>query len=103
MKKQIHRTLQSALLLFTIICTIHAQNLWDGATYPDEYGLRQRMTHMLQRIAAKEYGTKSMAYSKYSDVGLPKKQMNWMHRLNWKLTAEGGCGLKNKFTFRNTT
>ncbi len=43
---------------------------WSCSTYPDEAGFQQRMKGMLQKIATKEFGKRSLAESKCPDTGL---------------------------------
>ena len=50
-----------------------AQEVWEASTYPGEAGFRQRMAPMLERIAAKGFGERSLAGSKCPDTGLPVK------------------------------
>lgn len=50
----------------------HAQP-WTASTYPDEAGFQQRIKGMLPKIAAKEFGKRSLAESKCPDTGLPVK------------------------------
>lgn len=51
--------------------TLTAAEPWSPATYPDEPGFTQRMAPMLQRIAAQDFGKRSLATSKCPDTGLP--------------------------------
>jgi hypothetical protein len=50
-----------------------AQNLWEGSSYPDETGFKVRMAPMMQRIADKGFGTRSLSSSVCPDTGLPVK------------------------------
>lgn len=64
------------ILLLIVVLGVQSsksQMIWDTSTYPDETGFSQRMQGMLQRIAAKEFGKRSLAESKCPDTGLPVK------------------------------
>jgi hypothetical protein len=66
------------LILFAISLNPFSQNaysqkIWEPATYPDEAGFKERMAPMLERIAAKDFGKRSLAESKCPDTGLPVK------------------------------
>jgi hypothetical protein len=50
-----------------------SQNIWDCSTYPDEAGFQERSKPMLERIAADDFGQRSLAESKCPDTGLPVK------------------------------
>ena len=60
---------------FALLCLALSSNgqPWSGSTYPNEAGFQKRMTGMLQKIASKEFGKRSMAESKCPDTGLPVK------------------------------
>jgi len=58
-------------LLIPIMSPLTGQNPWDASSYPDEAGFRSRMEPMLKRIAAKDFGKRSLALSKCPDTGLP--------------------------------
>lgn len=64
-------------LLLLSLCSIpafsQAQAAWENSTYPDEFGFQQRMAPMLQRLAAREFGTRSLAPSRCPDTDLPVK------------------------------
>jgi len=67
-------------LFFTLILSFYffngqlsAQKVWESSTYPDEAGFNARMAPMLERIAAKDFGKRSLALSKCPDTGLPVK------------------------------
>lgn len=69
------RIFKSLILLFSL-ALISGQTYaqpWSCSTYPDEAGFRQRMEGMLQKIAAKDFGKRSLAESKCPDTGLPVK------------------------------
>jgi hypothetical protein len=59
-------------LLFLPFLTV-AQEIWSPATYPDEVGFVRRSSPMLERLAAKGFGLRSLASSKCPDTGLPVK------------------------------
>lgn len=61
--------------LCVILCSsmLMAQNSWECASYPDESGFTKRMEPMLERIAEKDFGKRSLAVSKCPDTGLPVK------------------------------
>jgi len=64
------------ILLLIVVFGVQSsksQKIWDTSTYPDETGFRQRMEGMLPKIAAKEFGQRSLAVSKCPDTGLPVK------------------------------
>lgn len=68
------------LLLFAVIfhCflfgqQVNAQKIWESSTYPDEVGFRERIAPMLERIASKDFGKRSLSDSKCPDTGLPVK------------------------------
>ena len=68
------RCLKIILFIFTGIIFSEksgAQNSWDCSTYPDEAGFQQRISPMLKRIAALDFGKRSLAISKCPDTGLP--------------------------------
>ena len=44
---------------------------WECSTYPDESGFQQRISGMLEKIAARDFGKRSLAFSKCPDTGLP--------------------------------
>ena len=70
-----NRIFKSLILLFSWVLIsgqTHAQS-WSCATYPDEAGFKQRMEVMLPKIAAKEFGQRSLAVSKCPDTGWPVK------------------------------
>ncbi|MFW6289736.1 MAG: hypothetical protein ACOC0R_02110 [Mariniphaga sp.] len=50
-----------------------AQKLWDSSGYPDETGFQERISPMLKRIAALDFGKRSQATSRCPDTGLPVK------------------------------
>jgi hypothetical protein len=64
-------------ILFLIVVfgiqPIKSQKMWDTSSYPDETGFQHRMEGMLQKIAAKDFGKRSLAVSKCPDTGLPVK------------------------------
>lgn len=61
-------------LIFFLVFSFQVQaQPWSGSTYPDETGFQQRMEGMLQKIAAKDFGKRSLAESKCPDTGLPVK------------------------------
>lgn len=73
-----HRLLSVAFLCWWLFVgssptPLPAQDIWSGATYPDETGFQRRMAPMLPRIAAKGFGQRSLATSKCPDTGLPVK------------------------------
>ncbi len=61
------------IVTITFIHTLVAAEPWSPATYPDESGFIQRMAPMLERIAAQDFGQRSLATSKCPDTGLPVK------------------------------
>jgi hypothetical protein len=68
------RCIRIILFIFTGIIFSEksgAQNSWDCSTYPDEAGFQQRISPMLKRIAALDFGKRSLAISKCPDTGLP--------------------------------
>jgi len=52
---------------------LFSQKIFESGTYPDESGFKSRMEPMLERIAAKDFGKRSLADSKCPDTGLPVK------------------------------
>jgi len=65
---------KSGILLIALYLSIAVQaQPWSVLTYPDEAGFQLRMHGMLQKIAEKGYGQKSLAESKCPDTGLPVK------------------------------
>lgn len=60
------------LCLF-VSTSLAAQQPWENTTYPDEFGFRKRMAPMLDRIAAQNFGIRSLATSRCPDTGLPVK------------------------------
>ena len=62
------------LLIFYLIVLSQVQaQPWSCATYPDEAGFKQRMEGMLPKIAAKEFGQRSLAESKCTQFGWPAR------------------------------
>lgn len=61
------------LLSIFLVQNTYSQNVWDNSTYPDEAGFQQRISPMLERIAAQDFGLRSLAESKCPDTGLPVK------------------------------
>ena len=60
------------IVFFHLVISSNAQP-WSCSTYPYEAGFQNRMKGMLQKIAAKEFGKRSLAESKCPDTGLPVK------------------------------
>lgn len=60
-------------IFILLSCTVFSQNSWDCSTYPDEGGFQKRVQPMLERIAARDFGQRSLAESKCPDTGLPVK------------------------------
>jgi hypothetical protein len=58
------------LLAAMVLLNAKAQS-WMVSTYQDEAGFQQRMQGMLQKIADKGFGQRSLAESKCPDTGLP--------------------------------
>jgi hypothetical protein len=59
------------LLSHTLLTgNIHAQDLWDCSGYPDEAAYQKRIAPMIERIAALDFGKRSMAVSRCPDTGL---------------------------------
>jgi hypothetical protein len=52
---------------------VAGQNSWNCSTYPDETGFQKKMAPMPERIAALDFGQRSLANSKCPDTGLPVK------------------------------
>lgn len=61
------------LALFYIPAVSQSPAIWENSTYPDEFGFQQRMAPMLQRLAARDFGKRSLASSRCPDTGLPVK------------------------------
>lgn len=73
--KNCHSMIKKSLFLVVVFwwsIGVQAQP-WVTSTYPDEAGFQQRMSGMLPKIAAKEYGKRSLAESKCPDTGLTVK------------------------------
>lgn len=62
-----------AFCLWTLLAPAFAQPVWEAATYPDEMGFTRRMAPMLSRLAAQDFGKRSLASSRCPDTGLPVK------------------------------
>lgn len=54
-----------------LFVNVYAQQSWEVASYPDEKGWVKRNAGVIDRIAGKEYGVRSMARSVCPDTGLP--------------------------------
>lgn len=65
--------IKAYLIACLAICWETGMAQWEAKTYPDESGFKKRMAPMLQRIAAKGFGKRSLAVSKCPDTGLPVK------------------------------
>lgn len=65
------RLLLISFLLGLLSGFLRAQAFWEVETYPDEWGLQQRLAPMLARIAGQEFGERSLAVSRCPDTGLP--------------------------------
>jgi len=63
----------SIIVCLSFVYNVFAQNIWDCSTYPDESGFQRRMEPMPLRIAAREFGKRSLAESKCPDTGLSVK------------------------------
>ena len=61
------------LFLLWLPVFLSGQSVWETASYPDEVGFKQRIAPMLHRIAAQDFGVRSLAPSKCPDTGLPVK------------------------------
>lgn len=68
------KCLVKCLIVIFLIVSFQVQaQPWSCSTYPDEAGFQKRMEGQLHRIAAKEFGKRSLAESKCPDTGLPVK------------------------------
>jgi len=65
-----YRCIILALLFFAYSEPSFSQ-VWEVLSYPDEDGYRERKAPMLERIAAKDFGKRSLAPSRCPDTGLP--------------------------------
>ena len=63
------------LLIFWLAFPVlmSAQNVWEVKSYPDEAGFKSRTGNLLSKIAAPDFGDRTLASSTCPDTGLPVK------------------------------
>jgi len=61
------------ILVLFVIKLSYSQEVWQNATYPDEKEYQKRIAPLLQRIANKDFGKRSLAESKCPDTKRPVK------------------------------
>jgi hypothetical protein len=70
--KSITNIIAIIILSHTILMgKLFAQNSWDSTGYPDEAGFQERIAPMIERLAALDFGKRSLAVSRCPDTGMP--------------------------------
>lgn len=65
------RNICSTLFFLPLLCGISAAQVWETSSFPGEEEYKARISPMLERIAARDFGKRCLAPSRCPDTGLP--------------------------------